>query len=52
MGEERDRGRSCGEEEGRQGRHGGAARGALSPARAWLLLCAPGPVRDCCVRKK
>jgi hypothetical protein len=29
---------------------GGAARGAQSPA--WQLLCAPGPVHDCCVRKK
>jgi hypothetical protein len=51
--EERGKGRGhgYGEEEGMEGRQG-AARGAQSPAHAWLILCGPGCVRDCCVRKK
>jgi hypothetical protein len=44
-------GHGYGEEEGMEGRQG-AARGAQSPAHAWLILCGPGCVRDCCVRKK
>jgi hypothetical protein len=41
---------TVGRRKGGRGVMGGAARGAQSPA--WQLLCAPGPVHDCCVRKK
>jgi hypothetical protein len=52
-GGERGTGPDCRKEEAMEGAMGGrVARGARSAARALLLLCSPGPVRDCCVRKK